>query len=172
MAALVLARAGDVAQAQKLADDLDKAFPLDTLIQRYWLPTIRGAVALHSGDPSRAIEQLKAANSIELGQPTLATVFLCPAYVRGEAYLALHDGPAAAAEFQKFLDHRGLVVNFPWAALARLGVARAYALDAAKDPAAREKALAAYRDFLALWKDADSDIPIYQQAKAEYAKLQ
>ncbi len=171
MAALVLARAGDVAQAQKLADDLDKAFPLDTLIQRYWLPTIRGAVALRASDPGRAIEQLKAANSIELGQPTLATVFLCPAYVRGEAYLALHDGPAAAAEFQKFLDHRGLVVNFPWAALARVGVARAYALDAAKDPASREKARAAYRDFLALWKDADPDIPIYQQAKAEYAKL-
>jgi tetratricopeptide (TPR) repeat protein len=172
MTALVLARAGDVAQAQKLADDLDKAFPLDTLIQRYWLPTIRGGVALRSSDPGGAIEKLKAANAIELGQPTLATVFLCPAYVRGEAYLTLHDGPAAAAEFQKLLDHRGLVVNFPWAALARLGVARAYALDAAKDPAAREKARAAYRDFLALWKDADSDVPIYQQAKAEYAKLQ
>ena len=84
----------------------------------------------------------------------------------------LHDGNAAAAEFQKFIDHRGVVVNFPWGALARLGLARAYALDATIDPAARDKARTAYQDFLALWKDADPDIPIYQQAKAEYAKLQ
>jgi hypothetical protein len=84
----------------------------------------------------------------------------------------LHDGKAAAAEFQKFIDHPGLVVNFPWAALARLGLARAYALDAAKDPAARDKARAAYRDFLALWKDADPGVAILKQAQAEYAKLQ
>jgi hypothetical protein len=84
----------------------------------------------------------------------------------------LHNGNAAAAEFQKFIDHRGLVVNFPWGALARLGLARAYALDAANDPAARVRALAAYKDFLTLWKDADPDVPILQQGKAEYAKLQ
>ena len=84
----------------------------------------------------------------------------------------LHDGNAAAAEFQKFIDHYGLVGNFPWGALARLGLARAYALDAATDPAARDKARTAYQNFLTLWKDADPDIPIYKQAKAEYAKLQ
>ena len=171
MAALVLARAGDVAQAQKLAEDLDKAFPLDTLIQRYWLPTIRAALALHANDPGRAVDLLKGASPIELGQPTLATVFLCPAYMRGEAYLMLHDGPAAAAEFQKLIDHRGLVVNFPWAALARLGIARAYALDAAKDPSYRDKARAAYQDFLTLWKDADAGVPVLIQAKREYAHL-
>ena len=111
------------------------------------------------------------ASPIEQGQPAEVTVYLCPVYLRGEAYLMLHDGNAAAAEFQKFIDHYGLVVNFPWGALARLGLARAYALDAAKDPAARDKARTAYHDFLTLWKDADPDIPIYQQAKAEYAKL-
>jgi|ERR1019366_3208005 hypothetical protein len=86
--------------------------------------------------------------------------------------LTLHDGSTAAAEFQKFIDHRGMVVNFQWGALARLGLARAYALDAVKDPAARDKARAAYQDFLALWKDADPDVPILKQATAEYAKLQ
>ena len=168
MAALALARAGDTAGAEKLAAELDKTFPLDTLVQRYWLPTIRAAVALERKDPNRAVELLKAASTIELGQPTNVTVFLCPVYLRGEAYLMLHDGNAAAAEFQKFIDHRGLVVNFPWGALARLGLARAYA-EAGDTP---HKARAAYQDFLTLWKDADPDIPIYQQAKAEYAKLQ
>ena len=172
MAALTLARAGDVAQAQKMAEELDKAFPLDTLIQRYWLPTIRGALAIRTNEPARAVELLKVASPIELGQPTLATVFLCPAYVRGEAYLMLREGPAAAAEFQKFIDHRGLVVNFPWGALARLGIARAYALDAAKDPSYRDKSRAAYRDFLTLWKDADADVPVLVQARREYASLQ
>ena len=172
MAALVLARSGDVARAQKLANDLDKEFPLDTFVQRYWLPMIRAALALHANDPARAVELLKEASPIELGQPTLAAVFLCPAYVRGEAYLTLHNGPAAAAEFQKFIDHYGLVVNFPWGALARLGVARAYALDAAKDPASRDKARAAYQDFLTLWKNADPDAPILIEAKKECARLQ
>jgi predicted Zn-dependent protease len=103
---------------------------------------------------------------IELSEPSQFTIFLCPVYVRGEAYLMLHDGKAAAAEFQKFIDHRGVVMNFPWGALARLGLARAYALqgDAAK-------ARAAYRDFLTLWKDADPDIPILKEAQAEYTKL-
>ena len=166
MAALALARAGDTAGAEKLAAELDKTFPLDTLVQRYWLPTIRAGVALERKDPNRAIELLKAASTIELGFPTSLTIFLCPVYLRGEAYLMLHDGNRAAAEFQQFIDHRGLVVNFPWGALARLGLARAYALQG--DTA---KARTAYQDFLTLWKDADPDIPILQQAKAEYAKL-
>jgi tetratricopeptide (TPR) repeat protein len=164
--ALALARAGDTAGAEKLAAELDKAFPLDTLVQRYWLPTIRAGVALERQDPNRAIELLKAASTVELSAPTNLTIFLCPAYLRGEAYLMLHDGNAAAAEFQKFIDHRGLVVNFPWGALARLGLARAYAMQG--DTA---KARAAYQDFLTLWKDADPDIPILKEAKAEYAKL-
>ena len=166
IAALALVRAGDTAGAEKLAAELDKTFPLDTLVQRYWLPTIRAGVALERKDPKRAIELLKVASTIELGMPTNLTIFLCPVYLRGEAYLMLHDGNAAAAEFQKFIDHRGIVVNFPWGALARLGLARAYALQG--DTA---KARTAYQGFLTLWKDADPDIPILRQAKAEYAKL-
>jgi len=166
IAALALARAGDTAGAEKQAAELDKAFLLDTLVQRYWLPTIRAGVALERQDPNRAIELLKAASTVELGSPANLTIFLSPAYLRGEAYLMLRDGNRAAAEFQKFIDHRGLVVNFPWAALARLGLARAYALQGNT-----AKARAAYQDFLTLWKDADSDIPILKEAKAEYGKL-
>jgi len=167
MAALALARAGDTAGAEKLAAELDKTFPLDTRAQKYWLPTIRAGVALERKDPKQAIELLKAASTVELGSPINLSIFLCPAYLRGEAHLMLHDGNAAAAEFQKFVDHRGLVVNFPWGALARLGLARAYAMQG--DTA---KAKAAYLDFLTLWKQADPDVPILKQAKAEYAKLQ
>jgi predicted Zn-dependent protease len=167
IAALALARAGDTAGAEKLATELDRIFPLDTLVQRYWLPTIRAGGALERQDPNRAIELLKVASTIELGVPLNLTIFLCPAYLRGEAYLKLHDGSHAAAEFQKFIDHRGLVVNFPWGALARLGLARADALQG--DTA---KARVAYQDFLTLWKDADPDIPILKEAKAESAKLQ
>jgi tetratricopeptide (TPR) repeat protein len=167
IAALALARAGDTAGAEKLAAELDKAFPLDTLVQRYWLPTIRAGVALERKDPNRAIELLKAASTIELsGLTTNLAIFMSPAYVRGEVYLMLHDGNAAAAEFQKFIDHRGLVANFPWGALARLGLARAYAMQGDTT-----KARAAYQDFLTLWKDADPDIPILKEAKAEYARL-
>jgi tetratricopeptide (TPR) repeat protein/tRNA A-37 threonylcarbamoyl transferase component Bud32 len=166
MAALGLARAGAVAEAEKLAAELDKTFPLDTLVQRYWLPTIRAGVALERKDPNRAVELLKAASAIELTTPTNLSVFLCPVYLRGEAYLLLHDGSAAAAEFHKFIDHSGVVSNFPWGALARLGLARAYALQG--DTA---KAKAAYQEFLTLWKDADPDIPVLRAAKAEYAKL-
>jgi len=200
IAALALARAGDTPGAEKLAAELDKAFPLDTRVQRYWLPTIRAGVALERKDPNRAIELLKAASTIELSAPMNLTILLCPAYLRGEAYLMLHDGNPAAAEFQKFIDHRGLASNFPWGALARLGLARAYALEAgvgaplvgALVPApiqsvpgrkghpqgaplqqdALAKARAAYQDFLTLWKDADPDVPILKEAKAEYANLQ
>jgi serine/threonine protein kinase/tetratricopeptide (TPR) repeat protein len=166
MAGLALARAGDTAGAEKLAAELDKAFPLDTQVQRYWLPTIRAGVALERQDPNRAIELLKAASTVELGLPTNLEILMCPVYLRGDAYLMLHDGNRAATEFQKFIDHRGLVRNFPWGALARLGLARAYALQG--DTA---KARAAYQDFLTLWKDADPDVPILKEAKAEYAKL-
>jgi tetratricopeptide (TPR) repeat protein len=187
VAALALARAGDTAGAEKLAAELAKTFPLHTLVQRYWLPTIRAAVALERKDPNRAIELLNVVSPIELGEPTNITVYLCPVYVRGEAYLMLRDGKGAAAEFQKFIDHRGVAMNFPWGALARLGLARAYALEAGVgaglvpaqgrprgaplQPDARAKARAAYQDFLTLWKDADPDIPILKQAKTEYAKL-
>lgn len=166
MAALALALAGGVAGADKLAAELDKSFPLDTLVQRYWLPSIRAAAALRSKDPNRALELLKMARAIELGQPTQVGVILCPAHLRGEAYLMLHDGNAAAAEFQKFIDHRGLVGNSPLGALARLGLARAYAVQGDT-----VKALTSYRDFLTLRKDGDPDIPILKQAKTEYAKL-
>jgi len=172
IAPLALAQSGDIKTAQRLAAELDNAFPLDTLAQNYWLPTIRAANALERKDPNGAVEALNETGPIELGVSNSGTnVFLCPAYVRGEAYLMLHDGKSAAAEFQKFIDHYGLITNFPLGALARLGVARAYALEAQTDPAFREKARTAYQNFLTLWKDADPDILIYKQAKAEYAKL-
>jgi DNA-binding winged helix-turn-helix (wHTH) protein/tetratricopeptide (TPR) repeat protein len=169
MAALALASAGDTVRAEKLVAELEKTSPLDAGVQRYWLPTIRAGIALERKDPNRAIELLKVAIPIELGFPTNGTISLslCPVYLRGEAYLMLHDGNRAAAEFQKFIDHRGLVANFPWAALARLGLARAYAAQGNTT-----KARTAYQDFLSLWKDADPDVPILKQAKAEYAKLQ
>ena len=168
-------RAGNSAGAEKLAAELDKTYPLATLVQRYWLPTIRAAVVLERKDPHRAVELLKETSTIELGPPN-TFVILVPVYVRGEAYLALCDGERVPGEFQKFIDHCGAVGNFPWGALARLGLARAYALEAksagAGADAARAKARAAYQNFLTLWKDADPDIPILKQAKAEYAKLQ
>jgi len=168
VATLALARAGDTAGAEKLAAELDKTYPLDAMVQRYWLPTIRAAVAMERKDANKAIELLKEASAIELGQPTSnLAIFLCPPYLRGEAYRMLHDGDAAAAEYRKFIDYRGVVVNFPWGALSRLGLARAYAMQG--DTA---KAKAAYQDFLTIWKDADPDIPIFMAAKAEYAKLQ
>ena len=162
-AAYSLARAGDTAGAEKLAAELDKTYPLDTLVQRYWLPTIRAAVALERQDPKKAIELLKPTNAIELS----ANGSMIAVFVRGQAYLKLHDGTAAATEFQKLIDHRGVVGNFLSGALARLGLARAYALQG--DTA---KAKAAYQEFLTIWKDADADLPILKEAKAEYAKLQ
>ena len=172
VSALVLARAGDSIQAQQLAAQLNKDHPTDTMVQKYWLPTIGAAIALQRKDAAGAIELLKASNPVELGQALPYPIYLCPAYLRGEAYLVLGQGYAARQEFQKFIDHRGLVGNFPLGALARLGVARAYAIDTATDPSARERARSAYRDFLTLWQNADPDLPIYRQAKDEYAKLQ
>jgi eukaryotic-like serine/threonine-protein kinase len=167
IAALALARAGDTAGAEKLAAELDKTLPLDTLVQRYWLPTIRAGVALERKDPNQAIEHLGPASTIDLSALMNLAINMNRVYVRGQAYLMLHDGHRAAAEFQKFIDHRGLVGYFPWGALARLGLARAYTLQG--DTA---KARGAYREFLILWNDADPDIPILKEAKAEYAKLQ
>jgi len=162
MAALGMAQTGDTAAAEKMAAGLDKDFPLDTLVQRYWVPAIRAAIALNRKDPGRAVELLQVTNAIELGDSRLIVV-----YLRGEAYLMLHDGTHAAAEFQKFIDHRTLVANAEWGALAHLGLARAYAMQG--DTA---KARLAYQDFLRLWKDADPDIPVLRQADAEYGKLQ
>ncbi len=173
MSAVALAQAGDIPAAEKLASELDKDFPLSTMVQSYWLPTIHASIALQDKNPRRAIEFLNNMGPIELGFINgNVNVFMCAVYVRGQAYLMLHDGKTAAAEFQKFVDHYGLITNFPWGALARLGLARAYALEAQTDPAYRETARTAYRNFLSIWKDADPDIPIYKQAKAEYAKLQ
>jgi tetratricopeptide (TPR) repeat protein len=168
MGALALARAGDSARAEKLADYLDKAFSLDTLVQRYWLPSVRAAIALQRKDPKRAIELLQSSDGIELsaGDVTTVQVALCPSYLRGEAYLMLHDGTHAAAEFQKFIGHRGLVMNFSWGAMARLGLARAYA-----QQGDTVRARAVYHDLFSMWKDADPDLPVLRQARSEYRDL-
>jgi hypothetical protein len=178
-AALAFAMAGDTAEAESLAQDLGKRFPLDAQMQSLWLPAIQAQVALDKKSPAAALNTLQAAFPIELGQINFIANISClyPVYVRGEAYLAAGQGSAAAAEFQKILDHSGIVWNCWTGALAHLGVARANALQAktsrgADADGARVRALAAYKDFLALWKDADPDIPILKQAKTEYAKLQ
>jgi eukaryotic-like serine/threonine-protein kinase len=167
--ALAFAYAGDTSRGQALADDLGKRFPEDTIVQFNYLPTLRAKLALLRSNPQQAIDSLQAAAPYELGLPALDFYNwpnLYPVYVRGEAYLAAHQGSEAAAEFQKILDHRGIVLNEPIGALAHLQLGRAYAMqgDAAKSRAA-------YQDFLALWKDADPDIPILIAAKSEYAKL-
>jgi serine/threonine protein kinase/tetratricopeptide (TPR) repeat protein len=171
VSALALARAGDVAAARTLAAELDNKYPLSTAVQQYWLPTIEAAIALEAGQDQRALDLLKKTASIELGA-LVPVAYLCPAYIRGEAYLMMGNGKAAGIEFHKFIEHYGAVGLFSWGALARLELARAYALEAQSDPAYREKARTAYQNFLTLWKDADPDILIYKQAKAEYAKLQ
>jgi hypothetical protein len=177
-AALALAMAGDTAQAESLAEDLGKRFPLDQT-QPLWVSVIQAQLALHKKDPGLALNDLQAASPIELGSIPFVNNVSClyPTYIRGEAYLAAGQGSAAAAEFQKILDHSGIVWNCWTGALAHLGVARANALQTrtsqgADADAARVRALAAYKDFLTLWKDADPDIPILKEAKAEYAKLQ
>jgi ATP/maltotriose-dependent transcriptional regulator MalT len=167
MSALALARTGDVARAGALAEELEKSNPTNTLLKAYWLPTIHAAGEIAKRNSSQAITDLEPAVSYELGVAFTSINYLYPAYVRGQAYLLAHNSSAAAAEFQKLLDHRGMVTNFVTGALAHLQIGRAYAM--AGDMA---KAKAAYQDFFTLWKDADSDIPILKQAKAEYAKLQ
>ena len=168
-AALALALSGD-SSAQTLADDLEKRFPKDTLVRLSYLPALRALLALNHHDPSKAIELLQVAAPFELGwqdSPVGLASSLYPIYVRGEAYRAGHLGSEAATEFQKILDHRGIVISDPIGALARLQLGRAFALGGDKT-----KARTAYQDFLTLWKDADPDIPILKEAKAEYAKLQ
>ncbi len=177
-AALAFAVASDTARVESLAQDLGKRFPLDTQMQALWLPAIQAQLALDRKNPAAALTTLQAASAIELGNIQFVANLSClyDVYVRGEAYLAAGQGSSAAAEFQKIIDHSGIVWNCWTGALAHLGVARANALQSrtsqgADVDAARVRALAAYKDFLTLWKDADPDIPILKQAKAEYAKL-
>jgi tetratricopeptide (TPR) repeat protein len=178
-AALAFAMAGDAERAGSLAQDLNKRFPADTQMQSLWLPAIKAQLTLNRKNPTDALNDLQAASPIELGQIGFVNNLSClyHTYIRGEAYLAAGQGSAAAAEFQKILDHSGIVWNCWTGALARLGAARANALQAktsqgADADAARVRAVAAYKDFLTLWKDADPEIPILKQATAEYAKLQ
>ena len=179
-AALTYALTGDTAKTQSLTQDLNKRYPLHTQTQSLWLPAIQGQLSLNRKDANGAINQLRSAlPPVEYASIPFVNNVSClyHTYIRGAAYLAAGKGPEAAAEFQKTLDHSGIVWNCWTGALAHLGVARANALQAttsqgADADAARVRALAAYKDFLTLWKDADRDIPIYKQAKAEYAKLQ
>jgi eukaryotic-like serine/threonine-protein kinase len=167
VAALTLARIGDAPRAQALAEELEKNYATNTLLKLYWMPTIHAAIELKRGNSSQALVDLEAAATYELGGAGMFINYLYPAYVRGQAYLLAHNGTAAAAEFQKVLDQRGVVGNFVTGSLAHLQIGRAYAMT-------REtvNARTAYEDFLALWKDADPDIPILKEAKSEYAKLQ
>jgi tetratricopeptide (TPR) repeat protein len=168
LAALALARTGETAQSRTIFEALQKSEPTNTLLKVYWFPVLEASIALAQQTPDRAVVALEPALPYELGNPppgTSCTIY--PAYIRGLAYMAQRNGPAAAADFQKFVDHSGVVLNFLLGSLARLQLGRAYALsgDAAK-------AKTAYKDFLTLWKDADPDIPILKEAKEEYAKLQ
>jgi ATP/maltotriose-dependent transcriptional regulator MalT len=170
IAALTLACTGDQARARTMSDELRKQYPVNVMLNRYWLPVIRGYLELRSGHPAQAIKVLEEAAPYDLAFPLpqfSESGLLYPPYVRGQAYLALRQSKEAAAEFQKLIEHRTIVANWPIASIAHLGIARAYAL--AGDAA---KSRTAYQDFSALWKDADPDIPILKQAKAEYARLQ
>ena len=167
--ALAWAYAGDHERAQKLTDDLGQRFPEATVVQFNYLPTLRAKLAVSKGNASEALETLRAALPYELGRTTYSSygwTSLYPVYVRGEAYIAVHQGKEAVAEFQKILDHRGIVLNQPIGALALFQLGRAYALQGDTG-----RAKTAYQDFLTLWKDADPDVPILKEAKAEYAKL-
>ncbi len=164
-AALALALIGDSARVQALASDLSKQFPEETIVQFKKMPTLKAQLALNRNEPLKAIEALQPATPYELGIMGTNTG-LYPIYVRGQAYLAAREGSKAASEFEKIIDRRSIGLN-PLGALAHLGLARAFVLQGDTI-----KAKAAYQDFLTLWKDADSDIPVLKQAKAEYAKLQ
>jgi len=166
-AAIALARTGDIRQAEALTKELDQDYPAHALLRLYWLSTIKAAIELQRDNSARAIADLQPVAPYELGAPPTFMSNVYPAYVRGQANLLAHNGAAAAVEFQKFLDHRGIVLNFVTGSLAHLQLGRAYAM--AGD---RAKARAAYQDFFTLWKDADPDLAIFKQAKLEYAKLQ
>jgi hypothetical protein len=169
-AAAALALSGDSARAQAVVDDLTRRFPADTGTRVSYMPTLRALLALDHNQPARALDLLQTAASYELGAPrsALHASFgaFYPVYVRGLAHLAAHQGAEAATEFQKILDHRGIVAADPIGALAHLQLGRAF--DLSGDTV---KAKAAYQEFLTLWKDADPDIPVFKQAKTEYAKL-
>jgi serine/threonine protein kinase/Flp pilus assembly protein TadD len=170
LAALTLARTGLTSEAEKLANDLQRQYPLDTLVTNYWIPVIRASVEINRGNPSRAIEILQPVTPYELASPVTWPGLggpLYPAYLRGASFLLLHRGTDAAAEYQKLVDHRGFMLACPLGALARLGMARALLSQGDK-----VKAQLHYQEFVTLWKDADPDIPVLKQAKAEYAKLQ
>ena len=162
---IALALADDEAAAQSLADDLAKRFPDSTLVQTNYLPSVRARLALNHMDTQKAVEDLQVAVPYELGSAS-GNDPLFPIYLRGQAYLMARRGSEAAAEFQKILDHRGIVLNSPIGALAHLEIARAFTLQGET-----AKARIAYQDFLTLWKDADPEIPILKQAKDEYARL-
>jgi eukaryotic-like serine/threonine-protein kinase len=157
------------AQIKKLLNDLARRFPEDTVVQFNYLPTINAMLQINTGNPAKAIEILEAARPYDLGSPSNISMSLSlyPVYVRGLAYLSAKQGTQAVAEFQKILTHRGIVQTEPIGGLAQLGLARAYVL---QDDTTKAKA--AYQDFLALWKDADPDIPVLKEAKVEYAKLE
>jgi eukaryotic-like serine/threonine-protein kinase len=176
--ALASAEHDEQAEIANLADDLAKRFPEDTVVKFNYLPTLRAQIALDRGQPLQAIEVLEASVPYELGT-TEGSGFpqaLLPVYVRGEAYLAAHRGPEAAAEFHKVLNHPGVVFNEPIGALAHLSIARAYAIqaEAATETNRGEllaKARSAYEDFFNLWKQADPNIPLLTQARAEYDRV-
>jgi eukaryotic-like serine/threonine-protein kinase len=169
-AAFALALSGDGSGSQKLAEDLARRFPEDTPVQFEYLPTLRALFALDDNAPLDAIEQLQTALPYDLAMPGTAFFAkfggLYPAYVRGQAYLQAGRGGEAAAEFQKVLDHRGIVLADPIGALAHLQLGRSQVISG--DIAGAQNA---YQDFLTLWNDADADIPVLRQARAEYAKL-
>lgn len=178
-AALAFAMAGDATRAEAIARELNEQFPLDTQMQSLWLPAIQAQLALNRKNSAAALTSLRSASAVEFGQIAFLANISClyPTYIRGEAYLAAGEGREAAAEFQKILDHSGLVWNCWTGALSRLGLARANASQintsqGADAEIARKKALAAYKDFLTLWNDADSEIPVLREARSEYAKLQ
>jgi eukaryotic-like serine/threonine-protein kinase len=178
-AALAFAMAGDTTRPVSLAKEVKQHFPLDTQVRSLWLSAIQAQLALDGRNPAAALRALPDSGSMELGQISFLNNLSClyPTYIRGEAFLAAGQGRAAAAEFQKILDHSGIVWNCWTGALAQLGLARANALESRTSQgtdadAARVQALAAYKNFLTLWKVADPDIPILKKAKAEYAKLQ
>jgi len=179
-AALAYGMTGDRSRTESLIQEVNKRYPLDTQVRSLWLPAIQAQLALSREQATPAIDRLQPAlPPLEYGQIDFLNSLSClsTSYVRGQAYLAAGQGMSAAAEFQKILAHSGIVCNCWTGALAHLGVARANALQSknstgADADAARVRALAAYKDFLTLWKDADPNIPIYLQAKAEYARIQ
>ena len=169
MAAIALGLGGDAGRARRAADDLARRFPEDTLVRLEYLPMIRAAVSLAGGSAGTAVQDLAPTTVYETGNTNgsgTLNFYLYPVYLRGIGYVAAGQGPAAVVEFQKILSRPSVVSNEIIGALAHLGIARAYSLSGDQS-----KARAAYQDFLALWKDADPDIPILKQAKSEYASL-